>query len=353
MSSSSPLGVARKRRARRRSRARNVPPKRSTVRPRMLAFRYALVVTAVWLIAGGIYIAFRDDAGLSRLIDEQAALQLTYEDRIAELRGQLDRIMSQKLLDQEQVEQRVNSLLQRQARMSLSLDNVEQKQVATLTDLGERIDMRAHQMQTVLADLGIKVGRAPEGATGGPFVPVKPPQSEAGAFESQLHRINAGRAQMDLYNRALAAVPVRTPVTGETDLTSSFGMRLHPILKRLAIHTGIDLRGDLGEPVRATATGKVTIAGRQRGYGNVVEISHGNGLATRFGHLSEINVKVGQVVRIGEIVGKIGSTGLSTGPHLHYETRLNGKPVDPQKFLRAGLRLDDASAATNSQPQVK
>src|SRR5262245_4168495 len=342
--SSPPVRVRhRLRRTRRRSRARTVPPKRGTVRPRLLALRYALVVTAVWLITGGTYLAFRDD-GRGRLIEEQTALQLTYEDRIAELRTQVDRIMSQKLLDQKQVEQRVNSLLQRQARMSLSLDNVEQKQVAALSDLGERIDMRARQMQSVLADFGIKVGRAPDGATGGPFVPVKPSQSEAGAFESQLHRINAGRAQMDLYNRALAAVPVRTPVTGEADLTSSFGMRLHPILKRLAIHTGIDLRGDLGEPVRATATGKVTIAGRQRGYGNVVEISHGNGLATRFGHLSEISVKVGQAVRIGEVVGKIGSTGLSTGPHLHYETRINGKAVDPGKFRGAGLsRTDDKS----------
>jgi len=109
----------------------------------------------------------------------------------------------------------------------------------------------------------------------------------------------------------------------------------------MAIHTGIDLRGDTGEPVRATATGKVTIAGRQGGYGNMVEISHGNGLATRFGHLSSIGVKVGQVVRIGEIVGNIGSTGFSTGPHLHYETRVNGQPVDPQKFLRAGASLGD------------
>ena len=328
------------RRARRRSRARDVPPKRAAVRPRILAFRYALVVTAVWLIAGGTYTAFRDD-GLGRLIGEQTALQLAYEDRIAELRVQVDRITSQKLLDQAQVEQRVNLLLQRQARMSLSLDNVEQRQVAALTDLGERIDMRARQMQAVLADLGIKAGRAPaEAATGGPFVSVKPP-SEASAFESQLYRINAERAQINLYNRALAAVPLRTPVAGKTDMTSPFGIRMHPILKRIAMHTGIDLRGDLGEPVRATATGKVTVAGRQRGYGNVVEISHGNGLTTRFGHLSEISVKVGQVVRIGEIVGKIGSTGLSTGPHLHYETRINGDAVDPQKFLRAGLTLDD------------
>jgi murein DD-endopeptidase MepM/ murein hydrolase activator NlpD len=330
---------SRSRRARLRARARNVPPKRPAVHPRMLALRYALLITAVWLIAGGTYVAFRDD-GLSQLIDEQTALQLTYEDRIAELRAQVDRIMSQKLLDQEQVEQRVNALLQRQARMSLSLDNVEQKQVATLTDVGERIEMRTRQMQRVLTGLGINLGRA-EVATGGPFVPVKLPQSEARAFERELDRINAGRAQMDLYNRSLAAVPVRKPVIGEIELTSPFGMRMHPLLRRLAIHAGVDLRGDFGEPVRATATGKVTIAGRQGGYGNMVELSHGNGITTRFGHLSEISVKPGQVVRIGEIIGKIGSTGLSTGPHLHYETRVNGDAVDPQKFLRAGLTLDD------------
>jgi murein DD-endopeptidase MepM/ murein hydrolase activator NlpD len=307
----------------------------------MLAIRYALVVTAVWLIAAGIYFAFRDD-GLTRLLGEQTELKSTYEDRIAELRAEVDRIMSQKLLDQAQVEQRVNALLQRQARISLSLDRVEQKQVGTLTDLRERIDKRARQMQSVLNDLGIEVGRtSAEDATGGPFIPLKPPQSDASAFETQLYRINVGRAQMDLYRRTLDEVPVRKPVVGETDMTSSFGMRMHPILRRLAIHTGIDLRGDVGEPVRATATGKVTIAGRQGGYGNMVEISHGNGLATRFGHLSEISVKVGQVVRIGEMVGRIGSTGLSTGPHLHYETRVNGEAVDPQKFLRAGLSLGD------------
>jgi murein DD-endopeptidase MepM/ murein hydrolase activator NlpD len=105
------------------------------------------------------------------------------------------------------------------------------------------------------------------------------------------------------------------------------------------MHTGIDLRGDAGEPVRATASGNVTIAGRQGGYGNMVEIDHGNGLTTRYGHLSEVDVKVGQIVRIGEVIGKIGSTGRSTGPHLHYETRINGVAVDPGKFLRAGLWL--------------
>jgi murein DD-endopeptidase MepM/ murein hydrolase activator NlpD len=228
------------------------------------------------------------------------------------------------------------------ARISLSLDKVEQKQAATLTDLEERIDTRARRMHSVLADLGIGIGRAStEAAIGGPFVPVSPPQSGASAFERQLYRINVARALIDRYRQTLIAVPVRKPVRGETDMSSPFGMRMDPFLGRPAIHTGIDLRGDVGEPVRATATGKVTIAGREGGYGNMVEISHGNGLATRYGHLSEISVKLGQVVRIGEIVGRIGSTGRSTGPHLHYETRVNGEAVDPQKFLRAGLRLGD------------
>jgi murein DD-endopeptidase MepM/ murein hydrolase activator NlpD len=295
----------------------------------------------VWLIATGTYFAFRDDA-LSRLIGGQTELQIIYQDRIAKLRAQIDRMMSQKFLHQEQVEQRVNALLQRQAQISLSLEKVEQKQAATLTSLEERIDTRARRMRSVLADLGINASRAPaEGATGGPFVPVTPPQSAASAFETLLYRINVARAQIDRYRQTLVAVPVRKPLIGEIEMTSPFGTRMHPLLGRLAIHTGIDLRGNLGVPVRATATGHVTIAGRAGGYGNMVEISHGNGLATRYGHLSAISVKTGQFVRIGEMVGRIGSTGLSTGPHLHYETRANGEAVDPQKFLSAGLRLGD------------
>src|SRR5689334_17519302 len=384
-----------------------------------------LVVMAAWSIATGSYFAFRDNV-LTRLIGRQAEMQFAYEDRIAELRAQVDRIMSRQLLDQEQFEKKLNTLLQRQstleqrtsaltgdslstgaikpgrvappvstsietpvrpspindtvifaappdrearlqsrevqaplkqlaerttagglsgmlARIAMSLDKVEQKQSATLTNLEERIDTRARRMHSVLVDLGVDGQRASaEGAaTGGPFVPIKAPQAGASAFERQLYRINVARAQIDRYSRALVSVPVRKPVMGEVDMSSPFGMRMDPFLGRPAIHTGIDLRGESGEPVRATATGHVTIAGREGGYGNLVEITHGNGLATRYGHLSEISVKLGQVVRIGEVVGRIGSTGRSTGPHLHYETRVNGEAVDPQKFLRAGLRLGD------------
>ncbi|HSC12586.1 MAG TPA: M23 family metallopeptidase [Rhodanobacteraceae bacterium] len=228
------------------------------------------------------------------------------------------------------------------ARVSLSLDNIEQKQSNALSNLEERIETKARRMHGVLADLGIDAARQhADYAVGGPFVPLKPPQSGASAFERQLYRVNVARALVDRYRHALVAVPVRKPVVGDVDMSSPFGMRMDPFLGRPAIHTGIDLRGDIGEPVRATATGRVTIAGREGGYGNMVEINHGNGLATRYGHLSQIDVKIGQFVRIGEVIGKIGSTGRSTGPHLHYETRVNGEAVDPQKFLRAGVRLGD------------
>ena len=350
-------------------------------------------------------------------------MQFAYEDRIAELRAQVDRVMSRQLLDQEQFEQKLNTLLQRQAtleqrtkalggetlttgtikpsrvappgaaertprpspindtvifvappdrearlhsrelpaaatqiaerttsggmtgvlgRISLSLDKVEQTQAASLTNLEERIDTKARRMRSVLADLGVDPVRSRgDGPVGGPFVPIKPPQAGASAFERQLYRVNVARAQVDRYSHTLVAVPVRKPIIGEVDMSSPFGMRMDPFLGRPAVHTGIDLRGDTGEPVRATATGRVTIAGREGGYGNMVEINHGNGLASRYGHLSQIGVKVGQFVRIGETIGRIGSTGRSTGPHLHYETRVNGEAVDPQKFLRAGLRLGE------------
>jgi murein DD-endopeptidase MepM/ murein hydrolase activator NlpD len=169
-------------------------------------------------------------------------------------------------------------------------------------------------------------------------VPVKAP-SEAATFERQLYRINLARANVDRLSRVLNAVPVRKPITGEIDTTSGFGVRMDPFIRAPAMHTGLDFRGTTGDPIRATAAGTVASAGLNGGYGKMVEIDHGNGLSTRYAHLSEINVSVGQTIRIGQIVGKLGSTGRSTGPHLHYETRVDGEAVDPQKYLRAGIRL--------------
>jgi murein DD-endopeptidase MepM/ murein hydrolase activator NlpD len=379
-----------------------------------------LVTMAAWSIATGTYFAFRDDV-LTRLIGRQAQMQFAYEDRIAELRAQVDRITSRQLLDQQQFEQQLKSLLQRQAtleqrtdaltgdalttgsigpthrapsapppekplkpspindtiilvappdrearlesrevsasptrlasanadglegvlsRVSASLDTIAQRQTAALTDLEENVDNKVRRIRSVLNDLGVEVPAAAHGsAMGGPFVPIRPPKPGASEFDQQLYRINVARAHIDRYKHALLTVPVRKPVAGEVDMSSPFGVRTDPFLGRPAMHTGIDLRGESGEPVHATANGKVSIAGWDGGYGRMVEIDHGNGFSTRYGHLSEIDVKVGQQVRIGQLIGKIGSTGRSTGPHLHYETRINSEPVNPQKFLRAGLRL--------------
>jgi murein DD-endopeptidase MepM/ murein hydrolase activator NlpD len=132
---------------------------------------------------------------------------------------------------------------------------------------------------------------------------------------------------------------MRKPVPAEGDAVSGFGIRVDPFVHTPAMHTGLDLAAQTGDPVRATADGTITIAGWQGGYGKMIEIDHGNGLATRYGHLSSIEVVVGQSVKLGQVIGRVGTTGRSTGPHLHYETRIDGEPVDPQKFLRAGTRL--------------
>jgi murein DD-endopeptidase MepM/ murein hydrolase activator NlpD len=385
----------------------------------------SLVVMAGWSLATGTYFTFHDDV-LTRLIARQKEQQFAYEDRIAELRTQVDRIASRQLLDQEQFEQKLEQVIRRQAtleqrasmlagmpdptttgsikgrptpiaepqrgetpkaspindtmivttpshrearldtrknpswarrmigaaepasaslagtltRLQASLDRVEARQTATLNTLEARYDSRAKRIRGVLADLGMKkAGTAtPSQATGGPFVPATLPRSAA-SFERQFYRLQLARTDADRLTRTLNAVPVRKPIAGEIDVSSSFGVRPDPFLGRPAMHTGLDLRSSTGDPVRATANGTVTTAGWNGGYGNMVELDHGNGFATRYGHMSAIEVRVGQHVRTGQIVGRVGSTGRSTGPHLHYETRIDGEAVDPQRFLRAGLRL--------------
>jgi murein DD-endopeptidase MepM/ murein hydrolase activator NlpD len=227
-------------------------------------------------------------------------------------------------------------------RLQTSLDQVEGRQMAALSSVEDSMESRVRRMRGVFTDLGLDMvqleAAAPRAGMGGPYVPVKL-ASDAGPFEHQLYRINITRAQMERLNRTLALVPYRKPVIGEVEFTSGFGVRTDPFLGRPAMHTGLDFRASMGDPVRATANGKVASSGWAGGYGRMVEIDHGNGLSTRYGHLSEISVKVGDPIKIGQVIGAVGSTGRSTGPHLHYETRIEGEAVDPQKFLRAGVRL--------------
>ena len=226
-------------------------------------------------------------------------------------------------------------------RLQSSLDKVESRQLATLNAVEESYEARARRMRSVFTDLGLDMpfeASSAKSGIGGPFIPVKP-SGDSGAFDRQLHRISLARSQVDRLTRTLSVVPYRKPVIGEVEFSSGFGVRNDPFLGRPAMHSGLDFRASTGDPVRTTANGKVVTAGWQGGYGRLVEVDHGNGLSTRYGHLSEINVKVGDIVRIGQVIGAVGSTGRSTGPHLHYETRVEGDAVDPQRFLRAGVRL--------------
>ena len=134
-------------------------------------------------------------------------------------------------------------------------------------------------------------------------------------------------------------LPLRRPVAGAAIVTSGYGPRIDPFLGRPALHTGLDFRAPYGQKVLATAPGRVVAAGYVGSYGNMVEVDHGDGYATRYAHLSAVSVREGDDVTAGTPLGRLGSTGRSTGPHLHYETRVNGEPEDPTRWLAAGARL--------------
>ena len=122
-------------------------------------------------------------------------------------------------------------------------------------------------------------------------------------------------------------------------MTSPFGARTDPFKGTEAYHTGMDLAATTGTRVLAAGAGKVAFAGPRSGYGNLVEIDHGDGIVSRYGHLSAILVAPGDTVATGDLIGKSGSTGRSTGPHLHFELRRGGTPINPNTFLKAGRTL--------------
>ena len=139
----------------------------------------------------------------------------------------------------------------------------------------------------------------------------------------------------------MPSLPLRQPLNGALRLSSGFGYRVDPFLGKPALHSGVDLLDDYGEPVRAAAGGTVVAAGPSGGYGNMVEVDHGSGYSTRYGHLSQISVVPGQKIAPGAVLGRVGSSGRSTGAHLHYEVRAEGEPIDPARFLRAAAALKE------------
>ena len=135
---------------------------------------------------------------------------------------------------------------------------------------------------------------------------------------------------------AEVSIPSTAPLASMR-MTSSYGMRDHPIFKRRRNHNGVDLAAPTGTPIRATADGTVEMAQRYGGYGLYVQLDHGGELETRYAHMSRMSVSAGERVEKGQIIGYVGSTGNSTGPHLHYEVRIAGAPVDPSPYMTGAM----------------
>ena len=191
------------------------------------------------------------------------------------------------------------------------------------------------------------------GGRGGPFVPADQPTLDD--LTQWLTRLDqAAEQDLDLFtlveSRLLQTrlkalmIPSSRPVEGPVG--SGFGFRSDPISGRGALHSGLDFPGDVGTPIHAAAGGLVLASEWHAAYGQVIEIDHGNGIVTRYAHCSKVNVEAGALVKRGQLIGAVGSSGRSTGPHLHFEVLLDGVPQDPAQFLEGGSKV-----AATGQPQ--
>ena len=215
-------------------------------------------------------------------------------------------------------------------------------QSALLGEAAQDVDKETTRLTRALKETGIDtktlMKRVATGAgQGGPLIPIESADisvSDEG-FNTGLADAATAIAKLDGVVTALNALPLATP-SDVGSLSSGFGARVDPFNEQLAFHSGVDFSGPSGSAVRATASGIVVFAGPQGAYGNTVEVDHGYGLRTRYGHLSKILVQVGTPLEKGATVGKLGSTGRSTGPHVHYEVWYDNAVRDPSKFIKAG-----------------
>lgn len=172
-------------------------------------------------------------------------------------------------------------------------------------------------------------------AQGGPFIPADTLDLSTDGVTRELE----GKLdQMALLSTIIEQLPLGMPVAG-ADLQSNFGRRVDPFTGRLAFHAGTDLSGPVGAQIKATGTGKVVAAGWEGAYGNAVDIDHGFGIITRYGHMASIGVSVGDAVKKGQFIGIQGSTGRSTGAHVHYEVRHNDRPLNPINFMSVSAHV--------------
>ena len=216
-----------------------------------------------------------------------------------------------------------------------SLRSIESEQLARVTSLAANAYDTADKIAGALEDAGLPVDSDyDKQGVGGPLIAI----DETTMFDTKVKELDDAFDQLDTLKKEARSFPIDNPAPGRA-ISSGYGVRKDPLLGTPALHSGIDFRAAFGSNAHATAPGTVTKAGWNGGYGRMVEIDHGNGFSTRYAHLSRIDVKVGEHVATGGVVGEVGSSGRSTGPHLHYEVRRNGDAINPLAFLRAGRKV--------------
>lgn len=250
---------------------------------------------------------------------------------------QLARLMP----EQEQVPH--NALSQNYAEVDgMQLALAERAQDATM--------QRYRETAQMLRRLGVNPARIhrASGGVGGPFE-----AADAGNADPRFRELFVSWRRLEQLEQAVIAIPSAQPLRSAANFTSGFGVRSDPFRGRAAMHGGVDLAGPLGTPVYATADGIVARSEwNSGGYGNLVEINHGQGIETRYGHLSRLIARPGQRVRRGDLIGLMGSTGRSTGSHLHYEVRIDGRAVNPAPFMQSSDMLLALQRQVESNPPI-
>ncbi len=215
----------------------------------------------------------------------------------------------------------------------LLLASVEEKASKKIAELRQVIDSTGVAADAILTPPKITNITL---AQGGPFIAPAAPDGTPIRFYQHANRAATMIDELDSLQDAVNHLPLSSPLTVTRRFTSGFGVRRDPINGKHSSHHGIDFAAPWASPVTATGAGVVIFAGTRSGFGRVVEIDHGNGFMTRYAHMSRITVKRGQKVSLHHKVGELGSSGRSTGPHVHYEVLFKKRPVNPRRFIEAG-----------------
>ena len=342
-----------------------------TITSRMQIAAASLVVAVVggWgLTVGGMAISqYRSEAQRVSLLEREAEVATSesrldaYKDDIDEVAGDVARRMeileeaTEMLPDDvtaaDTVSDSIDEAGKTVARISAvmpeaaALARVEARQLAYAERLTRYADRRAARAEKAIRELGLNpqtLMSAARTAQGGPFVKIS--TGRDGSLDPRFERLALSMARMSALEQGLSGIPQFMPADMRM-ISSGFGYRSDPFNGHAAMHTGLDFRGPIGSPIHAAAQGKVSFVGMKQGYGRVVEISHGNGMLTRYAHMSAWRAHVGQQVAAGDVIGLIGNTGRSTGPHLHFEVRINDRAVNPRPFLESAPHVLEAARA--------